>query len=62
MLGKCPNCGGEVVKGKYGASTNRTLNATSILEIIKKSTKIIPDQTDTTLKYLQTLFPEHTSL
>ena len=36
MLGKCPNCGGEVVKGKYGASTNRTLNATSILEIIKK--------------------------
>ena len=44
------------------ASTNRTLKATSILEIIEKTKQIIPDQSDTTLKYLQTLFPEHTSL
>ena len=29
---------------------------------LKKSKQIIPDQIDTTLKYLQTLFLEHTSL
>lgn len=44
------------------ASTNRTLKATSILEIIEKSKLTILGQTGTKLKCFQILFPEHTSL